>query len=221
MAFVSSGAPGKNPEHTFRQTLSMGYSSLPPSQIKGYLDEMLDEYNENTFNLVLRNGHHFAEALLKKLGVGRMPPWLYVQDISAERVFLRVYNLGQTFITRWHNAAFKSYGAFHTGVEVYGKEWCFGASQDDESSVGWVEPGLCDQHHFRESLYMGSTKCTPDQVEKIIEDMGKEWTGTSYDMLTRNCHNFSAALCARLGVSQPPPWVNELASTLAEKPSAT
>lgn len=35
MAFVSSGAPGKNPEHTFRQTLSMGYSSLPPSQIKG------------------------------------------------------------------------------------------------------------------------------------------------------------------------------------------
>lgn len=70
--------------------------------------------------------------------------------------------------------------------KVYGKEWCFGASQDDESSVGWVEPGLCDQHHFRESLYMGSTKCTPDQVEKIIEDMGKEWTGTSYDMLTRS-----------------------------------
>lgn len=216
-AEVVSNAPGRNSEHKFRQTLSMGYSRLPPREVLRMLEAMDSEWNNFTFNLQTRNGHHFAETLCGRLGVAQLPTWLYEKDISKVRVFLRVYNLGQTFITRWHNAMMKSYGAFHTGVEVYGKEWCYGASQDDTSSVGYVEPGQCDQHDFRESLYMGSTSCTPEQVWAIIEDMGREWTGTSYDMFSRNCHNFSTEFCGRLGVSKPPPWVNELATALAER----
>jgi len=213
-AEISSNEPRSHPEHKFRLTLAMGYSAVPPREIVRMVSRMGDEWNNNTFNLHTRNNHNFSEILCGQLGAQPLPKWIH-DNISTERVFLRVYNLGQTFITRWHNSLVKSYGAFHTGVEVYGREYCFGATQDDSSGVGWLPPGECEQHDFRESLYMGTTDCSKEQVEKIIIQLSIEWPGSSYDMLRRNCHNFSQALCGKLGVSQPPAWVNELASTLA------
>merc|ERR1712217_469275 len=74
-------------------------------------------------------------------------------------------------------------------------------------------PGQHHDHTFRETLSMGYTAYSPEEVVRIIHDMGKTWTGGSYDLLTRNCHSFSDELCRRLGCQGLPPWVNALAGT--------
>merc|ERR1719296_709004 len=131
----------------------------------------------------------------------------------------RGYILGQTVITRWHNNITKSYGAYHTGVEVHGREWAFGVPGDDLSSaVGWCPPGECPEHDFREAIHMGQTSCSPKQVEAIIAEMRLAWKGETYDIFTRNCHKFSQAFCSRLGVAQTPSWINDLAEALAPPP---
>merc|ERR1712217_894643 len=72
-------------------------------------------------------------------------------------------------------------------------------------------PGQNTDHNFRESLHMGYTSLSPSQVVSLIAQMKVKWKGCSYNVLTRNCHSFSAALCQELGVAQLPAWLNELA----------
>lgn len=134
--------------------------------------------------------------------------------VYRERVLVRVYDLGRTFVTQWHNKMTKSYGAFHTGVEVYGREWSFGMTFDDYSTgVTWNVPAQHPDHAFRETLSMGYTTLSPREVTQILEEMKVEWKGNTYNVLTRNCHSFSDAFCRRLGVAPLPNWVNELADT--------
>eukprot|EP00418_Pyrodinium_bahamense_P010054 CAMPEP_0179112294 /NCGR_PEP_ID=MMETSP0796-20121207/52485_1 /TAXON_ID=73915 /ORGANISM="Pyrodinium bahamense, Strain pbaha01" /LENGTH=278 /DNA_ID=CAMNT_0020810459 /DNA_START=66 /DNA_END=902 /DNA_ORIENTATION=- len=137
--------------------------------------------------------------------------------VYRERVLVRVYDLGQTFVTRWHNKMTKSYGAFHTGVEVYGHEWSFGMTFDEWSTgVTSNAPKQNPDHNFRETLSMGYTTYSPKEVMQIIDDMKISWKGSSYNVLSRNCHNFSDEFCQRLGVTGLPAWVNDLAYTGAE-----
>mmetsp|Transcript_142990 Transcript_142990/g.202239 ORF Transcript_142990/g.202239 Transcript_142990/m.202239 type:complete len:258 (-) Transcript_142990:301-1074(-) len=137
-----------------------------------------------------------------------------VQRVYRERVLVRVYDLGQTVWTRFHNQLTKNYGAFHTGVEVYGKEWSFGMCIDRYApGITCNEPGKNLDHAFRETLSMGYTRFSPTEVRKILEEMEREWKGRDYHVLTKNCHHFSDAFCARLGVARLPLWINTLAST--------
>eukprot|EP00437_Effrenium_voratum_P049126 CAMPEP_0181536112 /NCGR_PEP_ID=MMETSP1110-20121109/74633_1 /TAXON_ID=174948 /ORGANISM="Symbiodinium sp., Strain CCMP421" /LENGTH=258 /DNA_ID=CAMNT_0023667573 /DNA_START=53 /DNA_END=825 /DNA_ORIENTATION=+ len=141
-------------------------------------------------------------------------PTLANSRVYRERVLVRVYDLGQTMLTRVHNGLTKSYGAFHTGVEVYGKEWSFGMTFDNYSSgITCHEPGQNSDHTFRETLSMGYTRFSPKEVGKILEDMKRDWKGRDYHVLTKNCHHFSDSFCARLGVAHLPEWVNTLAET--------
>lgn len=137
--------------------------------------------------------------------------------VYKERVLVRVYDLGQTFVTKWHNKVSKGYGAFHTGVEVYGREWSFGMTFDDVSTgVMWNYPAQNRDHSFRETLSMGYTSMSPDEVDALLGEMMVEWKGNTYHVLQRNCHNFSNAVCARLGAAPLPAWVNDLAHTGAK-----
>mmetsp|Transcript_46676 Transcript_46676/g.105775 ORF Transcript_46676/g.105775 Transcript_46676/m.105775 type:complete len:225 (-) Transcript_46676:56-730(-) len=131
-----------------------------------------------------------------------------------EPVRVHVYDLGQLYLTWGLNAVAKNYGAFHTGVEVYGREWHFGETMSDlATGIAWHAPKANQDHAYRETLAMGCTRLSPDQVVQVIEEMQEQWTGRSYDMLKRNCHSFSDAFCQRLGVGGLPPWVNTLADT--------
>mmetsp|Transcript_91495 Transcript_91495/g.264026 ORF Transcript_91495/g.264026 Transcript_91495/m.264026 type:complete len:252 (-) Transcript_91495:58-813(-) len=134
--------------------------------------------------------------------------------VYRERVLVRVYDLGRTVLTRWHNEVSKGYGAFHTGVEVYGREWSFGMTFDDYSTGVTCNPPMMNpDHNFRETLCMGYTSMSPKEVLRVIEEMKKDWKGCTYHVLNRNCHCFSDELCVRLGVSRLPSWVNQLAGT--------
>jgi len=136
--------------------------------------------------------------------------------VYRERVLVRVYDLGQTMLTRVHNQLTKNYGAFHTGVEVYGKEWSYGMTFDNTSGIISHEPARNSDHTFRETLSMGYTRFSPREVGKILEDLKRDWRGRDYHVLTKNCHHFSEAFCARLGVARLPPWINTLAATGAD-----
>mmetsp|Transcript_10479 Transcript_10479/g.27560 ORF Transcript_10479/g.27560 Transcript_10479/m.27560 type:complete len:332 (-) Transcript_10479:7-1002(-) len=221
---VTENAPRQNLEHKFRSTVSLGYTAVSPRDTLSILADMKREWSQHTYRIHGQNCHSFCEAVCGRLGVPTgLPDWVKnAQSAARGRVVVRVYDLGQTIITRGYNAIAHSYGAFHSGVEVYGKEWSFGMTPDTVSTgISWNPPGECENHSFREMISMGWTRYSEEQVMAIIEELHVEWKGNSYDLLTKNCHHFSEAFCARLGVTAcMPAWVNKLASSIAGSDTA-
>ncbi|XP_038977349.1 deSI-like protein At4g17486 isoform X4 [Phoenix dactylifera] len=54
-------------------------------------------------------------------------------------------------------------GIYHTGVEVHGVEYAFGAHDYPTSGVFEVEPRQCPGFRFRKSIFMGTTCLDPMQ----------------------------------------------------------
>eukprot|EP00933_Yihiella_yeosuensis_P028977 TRINITY_DN22728_c0_g1_i2.p1 TRINITY_DN22728_c0_g1~~TRINITY_DN22728_c0_g1_i2.p1 ORF type:complete len:228 (-),score=17.92 TRINITY_DN22728_c0_g1_i2:504-1187(-) len=138
---------------------------------------------------------------------------------SGERVFLRVYDVSHSWVSYGLNSISPK-GIFHTGVEVYGSEWSFGHAEtldptEELCGLSTCQPGAHPHHRFRETLSLGFTYLTQEEVMNVINELGKEWTTDTYDLLERNCNHFSTEFCSRLGVFLPPPWVNELAGLVS------
>lgn len=129
-------------------------------------------------------------------------------------VMLHVYNIGAAGVGRALNRILKPLGTgvFHCGVEVYGCEWSY---SDTTTGLGDgvfpSKPTCCDGHDYCETLLMGQTTTTEDEVAKLIRLLKKEWPVAEYDTLKRNCCHFSNELCQRLGVGSIPGWVMNLA----------
>ena len=132
-------------------------------------------------------------------------------------VRVHVYRLmsdtGGSLLTLMESSGF---GVFHTGVEVNGTEYAFGAS--DSGSGVWAQRPTQLPPHFagatlKESVIVGTCVCSPQQLRRIIATLRREWPATSYSLVSRNCNHFSAAMCEALGVSPPPQYANRLAST--------
>lgn len=128
------------------------------------------------------------------------------------------------------------WGIYHTGVEVFGREYSYGGLPEEReepalhgsifheilpaSARTGIEKSerLRDHppHKFREVIQAGDTFKTSDEVDQIIQEMmeGERWDARNYDPLKRNCNDFSAELCEKLGVNPPPAWVNVTADGL-------
>lgn len=50
---------------------------------------------------------------------------------------------------------------------------------------------------FRESISMGDTNLSPQQVQALVQSMGQQYRGNRYHLLQRNCNHF-----ARCGLPQ-------------------
>jgi len=102
-------------------------------------------------------------------------------------------------------------GAYHCGIEVYGKEWSF---HQINSGTGVFEcaPRSCTQHTHKQSVVMGVTSLSKEEVERLINRLRREWPGRGYEVLTRNCCHFSNTLSVRLGTGEIPRWCTSLAA---------
>ncbi|PPD72917.1 hypothetical protein GOBAR_DD30186 [Gossypium barbadense] len=84
---------------------------------------------------------------------------------------------------------------------------------DDEWSFGFCEQGsgvfCCPSrknplYTYREFMVLGRTNSSVFKVNQILCELSREWPGTSYDLLSKNCNHFCDELCERLGVQKLP-----------------
>jgi len=94
--------------------------------------------------------------------------------------------------------------AYHTGLEVFGVEWCYGAS-DAGSGVAAVMPGRSHLGTEVEVVEMGRTLLSVDEVIKIIKDTRHDWMGPEYHILKHNCHSYCEMLRKYLKIGKELP----------------
>ncbi|GKV29872.1 hypothetical protein SLEP1_g38753 [Rubroshorea leprosula] len=102
-------------------------------------------------------------------------------------------------------------GIFHSGVEVHGVEYAFGAHDFPTSGVFEVEPRQCPGFKFRESILIGRTSLDPIQVRQFMEHHSTRYNGNTYHLLAKNCNHFCKDICYKLTGKRTPKWVNRLA----------
>lgn len=124
------------------------------------------------------------------------------------KVFVNIYDLVKPVNDRLRVLGT---GAFHAGVEVYGREYSFGFCYSG-TGIFPSKPKQCVGPDFRESIDMGQTQLSEAEVLALIQALESEWVGTDYDILRRNCCIFSNYLCERLGVGSLPKWITNLAA---------
>ncbi|XWS50464.1 hypothetical protein CRYUN_Cryun12cG0089800 [Craigia yunnanensis] len=103
-------------------------------------------------------------------------------------------------------------GIFHSAVQVYGEdEWSFGFCEQG-SGVFSCPSGKNPMYTYRESTVLGRTNFSIFKVNQILRELSREWPGSSYDLLSKNCNHFCDEFCERLGVQKLPGWVNRFAN---------
>lgn len=53
---------------------------------------------------------------------------------------------------------------------------------------------LGDQFKFRQSIQIGATDFTDQEVRRIIEELGNQFRGDKYHLMNNNCNHFSQAV---------------------------
>ncbi|KAJ1697518.1 hypothetical protein LUZ63_006030 [Rhynchospora breviuscula] len=102
-------------------------------------------------------------------------------------------------------------GIFHSGVEVHGVEYAFGAHDYPISGVFEVEPRQCPGFRFRKSIFVGTTSLDPLQVREFMEHQSMNYNGDTYHLIIKNCNHFCEDICFKLTGKPIPKWVNRLA----------
>lgn len=132
-------------------------------------------------------------------------------DVAREPVILNVYDM---FWTNDYTSNV-GVGVYHSGLEVYGREYAYGGHPFPFSGIFDIRPRdakeLGEQFKFKQSLHMGNTDFTEQEVDKIMEELGKDYTGDRYHLMSRNCNHFSGAFSQILTGRDIPNWVNRLA----------
>ncbi|XP_034695511.1 deSI-like protein At4g17486 [Vitis riparia] len=122
-------------------------------------------------------------------------------------VYLNVYDL--TPINGY--AYWLGLGVYHSGVQVHGVEYAFGAHEYPTTGIFEGEPKQCEGFSFRKAILIGWTDVGPEEVRGIMGDFAEEYKGNAYNLITKNCNHFCNDACIRLTGNPIPSWVNRLA----------
>ncbi|CAA0840125.1 PPPDE putative thiol peptidase family protein [Striga hermonthica] len=126
---------------------------------------------------------------------------------KATPVYLNVYDLTpMNGYVYWAGL-----GIFHSGVEVHGVEYAFGAHDFPSSGVFEVEPRQCPGFQFRKSIFVGTTSMDAAQVREFMERQAARYNGDTYNLILKNCNHFCKDICYKLTGKTIPKWVNRLA----------
>ncbi|KAG4931699.1 hypothetical protein AAZX31_17G236100 [Glycine max] len=128
-------------------------------------------------------------------GPGKTPVYLNVYDLTPMNGY--VYWAGL--------------GIYHSGVEVHGVEYAFGAHDYPTSGVFEVEPRQCPGFKFRKSIFIGTTSLDSTQVREFMERQSASYNGDTYHLIVKNCNHFCKDICYKLTGKSIPTWVNRLA----------
>lgn len=131
-------------------------------------------------------------------------------DVNSNMVYLNIYDLDSVSKVVNSVARTMGTGAFHAGVEVYGHEYSFGYIVDGETGVTKTKARCHPYHVYRETIPMGKTPLTKEEVDILVEVMKMQWIGDTYDLLSRNCLNYADYFCNLLDVGGVPDWVMSL-----------
>ncbi|KAL1809751.1 hypothetical protein ACET3Z_026741 [Daucus carota] len=122
-------------------------------------------------------------------------------------VYLNVYDL-----TSYNGYAYwLGLGAYHSGVQVHGIEYAFGAHEYPSTGIFEGEPKQCEGFTFRKSILIGWTEKSSKEVRKVMEELSKVYKGNAYNLITKNCNHFCNEACIKLTGNSIPRWVNRLA----------
>lgn len=102
-------------------------------------------------------------------------------------------------------------GVFHSGIEVHGLEYGYGAHEYPSSGIFEVEPRSCPGFTFRRSVLLGSTDMSRSEVRSYMEHISGKYHGDSYHLIAKNCNHFADEVCSHLTGKPIPGWVNRLA----------
>ncbi|CAJ0749231.1 3875_t:CDS:10, partial [Entrophospora sp. SA101] len=94
-------------------------------------------------------------------------------------------------------------GVFHSGVEILGREYNFGGSDDECTGIFELPPRVGPPN----VTYSDYDK---EEIINIIDELSEEWKGNTYQLLTRNCNHFTNELCLKL-VGKAAPKQQDLA----------
>jgi hypothetical protein len=133
-------------------------------------------------------------------------------------------------------------GAYHVGVEINGVEYAYGATNTvGKSGVFACTPRSSPGYQYRTTIDFGELPLVrsswvtltkqiegrdkPSTVytqveeyvegEQVIKEMQREYMGTDYDILRKNCCSFARDACLRLGIhpDEVPSWFSNLAES--------
>ncbi|KAA8522189.1 hypothetical protein F0562_012862 [Nyssa sinensis] len=106
-------------------------------------------------------------------------------------------------------------GIFHSGIEVHGLEYGFGAHEQPTSGVFEVEPRSCPGFIFRRSVLLGSTDMSRSEFRSFMEHLSAKYHGDTYHLIAKNCNHFTDEVCMQLTGKPIPGWVNRLAQLVS------
>ncbi|KAL0249115.1 hypothetical protein GEMRC1_004349 [Eukaryota sp. GEM-RC1] len=140
----------------------------------------------------------------------------YLQSASLQQraslpvIFINVYNLSPRF-----NRVFKFLGIqiLHTGLEIYGNEYCFVGHPQSFSGILSSEPRIAPfpSCQFSYTIPLGHTDLEPTEVLQLIASLSNDFVGCSYNVISRNCNHFTNHLAQILTGSSIPGRINRLA----------
>ncbi|XP_022729887.1 deSI-like protein At4g17486 [Durio zibethinus] len=131
----------------------------------------------------------------RKKKVGSVPVYLNVYDLTPINGYAYWFGLG----------------IYHSGVQVHGVEYGFGAHEHSATGIFEVEPRQCPGFTFRKSILIGRTDLGPKDVRAFMEKLAREYSGNTYNLITKNCNHFCNDVCIQLTGKPIPRWVNRLA----------
>ncbi|KAK4274479.1 hypothetical protein QN277_017690 [Acacia crassicarpa] len=127
--------------------------------------------------------------------------------VAGFPVYLNVYDL--TPINGY--AYWLGLGVYHSGVQVHGVEYGFGAHERETTGIFLVEPTHCPGFTFRKSIFIGTTDLGPQDVSAFMDRVSHHYSGNTYHLISKNCNHFCNDVCLRLTDNSIPRWVNRLA----------